>query len=534
MDMSLPKQHAAQEPREYRLLLDRLHNAPFDETGTAFVRRALSDGKILSQVDVRSLLRIADIARQHGLIEQALDVYERLHDRFPDCVDGWRQHLDLLRMLDDRRAMIAVQARAVQHLPEEMQKGPVQIPEADGGDHGEEDIISPFQSLRKEEEQIDLFMRIFRGREDAFARQWVNRQEEKQGYVPVRRPLQPSDIREHLSGHRTFGIYLLDRESRVYTGVIDVDLVGRLRDAKQAGKHQALIRRETLYLHKRIATLAAEAGFCCLAEVSGGKGYHFWFPVREPVPAAAMRAALQGLTCGLGEDVECFSLEIFPKQDRRTGKGFGNLVKLPLGIHRGTGKPSCFVMAADRSRTSQFDLLAGLKPTPAETILRSAGRYKNAPVVVHPRHAAWAEEYPELAGLESKCTMLAQVIATVRSARTLSMREEKILLSTIGHLPRARLLLHHLFAGLPEYNRALLDYKISRIRGSVLGCKRIHSLLEHGGDLPCTFKEKGYPHPLRHLAEFTENQEQKSEKIENLKDALTCLKTAIHQVERFM
>lgn len=367
-----------------------------------------------------------------------------------------------------------------------------------------------------------------------FARQWVSRKEEKQGYVPVRRPLQTVDVRDHLAGHRTYGIYLLDRENNVYTGVIDMDLVSRFRDQTMAMKHRAAIRRETIYLHKRISSLAREAGLCCLAEISGGKGYHFWFPVREPVSAAAMRKALQLLVGKLDDDVECFSLEIFPKQDRRTGKGFGNLVKLPLGIHRGTGKPSSFIMAADRERAGQFDLLAGLRPALPEAVLRLAAEKQDTPVLVHPRQAARAAEYPELAVLENKCAMLGQITATLRSAKELSLREEKILLGTLGHLPRARLLLHYLFAGLPEYNRALLDYKISRIRGTVLGCKRIHRLLERGGELPCIFEGNGYPHPLRHLDDFKKETEPKKEKVVNLQDALLCLKTAIRQVERFM
>jgi len=525
------------EANDYRLLLNRLHNASLDGTGTAFVRQALVEGKILADVDAQAMLQLAILARQHGLIDQTLAVYERIHHRFPECEDGWLQHLELLELLDDRKGVVRVLALTAKHVSPEMgrswqdrfcsESSAVDV-QTDG------DIIAPFQQLRKEEQQVNLFLEIFRGREDAFARQWVNRGEEKQGYVPVRRPLQPGDVREHLAGHRTYVIYLLDLVSRVQLGVLDVDLVPRLRDAAEAKKQRAVIRREALYLHKRIARLAHDAGLCCLAEVSGGKGDHFWFPVRKPVAAAAMRAALQGLVGKLDEDVESFSLEIFPKQDRRTGKGFGNLVKLPLGIHRGTGKPSSFVMAADRSRDSQFDLLAGLRITAPEIILRLADQQKNAQVVIHPRHAVWAEEYPELAQLENRCVMLGQIIATVRSAKMLSLREEKILFGTLGHLPRARLLLHHLFAALPEYNRPLLDYKISRIRGTVLGCKRIHRLLEHGGDLPCTFEGNDYPHPLRHLGDVVEETQPKSEKIENIRDALACLKTAIRQVERFM
>ncbi len=521
---------------EYGLLMDRLRNAPLDRAGEDFVRRGLGDGVVRAAPDAPTLLELAMIARQHGLIGRAREIYEHLHQRFPGNRQGWADHLELLDLLGERAALVRIAARARSHVPEECVRQWSSDPGTGSGavPAEERDILSPFRQLRREEEQVDMFMRIFRGREDAFARQWVDRGEGRQGYVPVRRPLQPGDIRDHLAGRRTYGIYLLDHESRVHVGVIDVDLVGRLRDARQSKKHRAAIRRESLYLHQRIPSLARKAGLCCLPEFSGGKGFHFWFPVREPVPAAVMRAALGQLVTGLDGDVECFNLEIFPKQDRRTGKGFGNLVKLPLGIHRSTGKPSSFVMARDTSRDSQFDLLAGLKPAAPKLVQELAGRGRNARVMVHPRHAKWAEEYPELAVLENRCAMLGQVMAALRSARELSVREEKILLGTLGHLPRAGLLLHHLFSRLPEYNRPLLDYKISRIRGTVLGCRRIHSLLERGGDLPCSFAGDGYPHPLRHIRGFDRDAEPRSEKVGNLRDAITSLKTAIRQVERFM
>ena len=113
------------------------------------------------------------------------------------------------------------------------------------------------------------------------------------------------------------------------------------------------------------------------------------------------------------------------------------------------------------------------------------------------------------------------------------MRAEKVLLGTIGHLERGRLLLHGLLARQPEYNRPLLDFRLSRIRGSVLGCKRIHQLLDQPGELPCVFTGSGYPHPLRHLpdqADATAPQEN----VQRLTDALLALNTAIVLVERFL
>ena len=125
-------------------------------------------------------------------------------------------------------------------------------------------------------------------------------------------------------------------------------------------------------------------------------------------------------------------------------------------------------------------------------------------------------------------------MATCRNAKALSIREEKIIFQTIGFLPRAKTLLHHLLSSLSEYNPHLVDFKLSRLRGTPLGCKRIHSLLHSTGDL-CAFKEKGaYAHPLLHLGPWEENGHAKAEKVENLSGALNQLKMAIAQTERFL
>ncbi|WP_456384936.1 CRISPR-associated primase-polymerase type A1 [Desulfolithobacter sp.] len=525
--------------KDYRLLLTRIEQAPLDAAGLEFVGQALDSANFLHQLGADELVRVAAIAQQHGLVQKSLELYDLCNTLFPDHVRAWEDHLATLAMLNDRERLIRTKARAKQALPGEAvdrltgSLASVLPREPEPDETGS--ITEPFENLRHQEENIALYMRLFRGRSDAFARQWADRNQERQGYVPVKRPMLPADILDHLSGKRTYGLYLLDHDAEVYTGVVDMDLVKSLRDRNEFKKQAREIRREAMYLHDRIENLAAEAGLCCIAEVSGGKGYHFWFPVDSPVPAGAMRRALQQVIGTLDRDVRSFTLEIFPKQDRLTGKGFGNLVKLPLGIHRGTGKPSWFVRAPDRTEQRQFEYLRSLKPAPAENILRLAKMHREKPVIVHPRHAAWAKEFPELALLDARCAMLARIMAVLRSDKVLTLREEKILLGTLGHLPRGRILLHHLFSRLPEYNRPLLDYKISRVRGTVLGCKRIHSLMEQGtGSLPCEFDGKGYAHPLRHLPGAGAGDEPRSERIENIRDALDNLKAAIRQVERFM
>ena len=531
-------QPAGKQDSDYTLLVRRIKKSPFDENGRAFVKECAANIKMREHLGDDELNSVALICQQHGLITWSLNILEWLNEHRPEYLPAWKFHLETLQMLGRNEDIVRVNAMAARSLPADRIGSWAMVHDKaeTSLNQSQNEVAEPFLNMRRDEENVRIFMRLFRGREDAFARQWSDKNREKQGYVPVRHELMPSDINDHLRGSKTYGIYLLNDESQVYTGVIDVDLIKPLRQAKKYKENAGNIRRESIYLHRRILELSREHKLTSIAEVSGGKGYHFWFPMAEPVDAAIMRKALLQLTAGLAGDVKCFQLEIFPKQDRISGKGFGNLVKLPMGIHRGSGKPSWFIRATDRERQSQFEYLRSITPSEPDALKKLAGTHKKAKMIVHPRHAKWAGEYPELATLSACCSMLGQIIALVRTGKTLSVREEKILLGTLAHLPRGRHLLHHLFSELPEYNRPLLDYRISKIRGTVLGCKRIHSLLEqHTSDLPCSFAIHGreYAHPLLHIENF-KGMEPKSEKVENLIDALLCLQTAMKQVERFI
>lgn len=535
---------------DYQLLLSTLEKQVLQTPVPQEVTELLAKREIWQSLEAEEACRWARIAQVAGLAEISLEVLEWVNRTHPHHEPAWLERIELLRLLERRPELVSVRAQAMIHCEAEKIRAVLRegsheapVPFAGGAPLGDTELGkdvagSPFLDLRREEEDLRLFMDLFQGREDAFARQWYEKEKDASGYIPVRRPMQPEDVKDHLRGKRTYGIYLLRRDSTARVGVIDIDLVQKYRSGQLSREENSGVKSEGKYLLKRLAELSAEASLPCIIEFSGGKGYHFWYPFENPVPAGVVRSALELLAAKVRRDVECFGLEVFPKQDQLSGKGLGNLVKLPLGIHRGTGKASYFLMAKDRSPESQMDFLRGIQRIGTAALETLARTESKARVLVHPRHEAWAGEYPELAILEAKCVMIAQILANCRGSRSLSVREEKILLGTIGHLPRAKHLLHHLFEQLPEYNRPLLDYKISRIRGTVIGCKRIHSLLEDGeGGLPCRFetKETNYWHPLLHLEdEKRYDDSPKSERVSNLQDAMENLSLALRQVKRFL
>lgn len=525
----------AQGP-DLRLVIARLEEGLIRDGDPGKVKMLLSREQVWRGAQAEECLRLARLAQMAGEVDTALQILEHLARSAPGNVGAWNELLDLIFLLGDRTRFAQALAAARSRIGEEAYR---RRAEAIGGWEAKAFdstvTASPFEDLLVRRQAMERYLRLFSGREDCFARQWANRAEGKSGYVPERRPFGPAELEEHLAGRKTYGIYLLQADARVRTAVVDMDLSPRFRTGKLSADDKRLVLRERQYLFARIKELSLQAGAAPLIEFSGGKGFHFWYFFDPAVEAAVARSFLETIRQALAGDISTFGLEVFPKQDSFSGKGLGNLVKLPLGIHRLTGKRSYFIDCADRSNEAQLGFLAGASLTDPARLAAVAASGRRAEVVAHPRLARWAEEFPELSQLEQSCPPLGQVIAVCQGRTSLSLREEKILFHTVGFLPRAKTLLHRLLREQPDYNPHMVDYKISRLRGTPLGCRRIHSLLGYAGDY-CRFEcAADYPHPLLHLGQGACAADcAKAEKVENLAGAIDGLKAAILQVERFL
>lgn len=144
-------------------------------------------------------------------------------------------------------------------------------------------------------------------------------QRENGTYYPVYEPLTPVILRHHLKGDLTVGTYLIRDEDKAKTLVLDFDSGdAALEEAK---KVQSVL----------IDDLGIPARSIGL-EFSGNKGYHLWIVASAPLPAAWFRRMGKAALTIAG-----VKAEVYPKQDSAQGR-LGNLVKLPHGVHRVTGK----------------------------------------------------------------------------------------------------------------------------------------------------------------------------------------------------
>ena len=190
------------------------------------------------------------------------------------------------------------------------------------------------------DENIEKYKTLFKGRTDIYAIRWEK--EGKSGYMPayevdwddykkykakggtfqtypykILKTLNDYVIKQHLLGKSTIGIYPLLEDNTSYFIAVDFDksnwrtTVRRLYDTCKTYKLPVYIERSR-----------------------SGNGAHLWIFFKDRYPAKQSREIMFQLLRYSGI-VSHFEKEpsfdrIFPNQDFHSGKGFGNLIALPL------------------------------------------------------------------------------------------------------------------------------------------------------------------------------------------------------------
>lgn len=231
----------------------------------------------------------------------------------------------------------------------------------------------PADELHPSDADLITFSSVFAGREGVYARQWAS-PTGKHGYTPVREPFTPSVARNHLLGAYTVGIYPVRMDGTVLFAAVDLDVAGYAlsRAGHVRGGVDALLGR-TQQMALRLVDAAASLDLPVYLESSGWKGRHVWLLFAAPVPAAAARRIGQALLERAGPMPPDVTAELFPKQSRVAEGGLGNLIKLPLGVHRVTGARGLFVDLQGRPMPDQLDVLRQLRRVTREQLAEALG-----------------------------------------------------------------------------------------------------------------------------------------------------------------
>lgn len=193
-------------------------------------------------------------------------------------------------------------------------------------------------------------------------------------------PMTLADFEAHLAGTKTMGHYLVEPEGNtckffafdldvrkpskhdapdLYLPVDDEGVYYNPRDAflDEAHPMAPALRTQLRILAEGLALrVSSQLGIAVAICESGGKGLHVYC-FTGAIPAETARTLAHGSLESWGafeptrgqnfwrhkHDYQDVEIETFPKQATVSEDGLGNLMKLPLGVHRVTGRRSRFL-----------------------------------------------------------------------------------------------------------------------------------------------------------------------------------------------
>lgn len=208
---------------------------------------------------------------------------------------------------------------------------------------GKTEVVAPkpIDSIQPVHIPALLLKDYFRGREDVYAKLWINNRTGKRGYSPVCKnewvrslcrkpaikcsecpnqqflPFDETAIRQHLEGRQIIGIYPMLKNESCHFLAIDFDKENWIEDIRA------------------IMATCREEGIPAVVERSrSGGGGHIWIFFSEEVPAILARklgSSLITKTMARRYQIDMKSYDrIFPNQDTIPKGGYGNLIALPF------------------------------------------------------------------------------------------------------------------------------------------------------------------------------------------------------------
>ena len=379
---------------------------------------------------------------------------------------------------------------------------------------------------------VECWLELFGMPEMTVYKQYIDRTG-RNGYRPASSPFNAKVLRDHWKGRHTLAVPVYDKNNHVRFGVVDLDVSRAVVDGCNAAELEAC-RVRLLDDARGLLQLAEKVGVHGLIEDSGYKGYHVWFFCHARLSAELVLRFLQELVRVAGDAPEGCHRELFPGSKARPADALHSRIKVPLGVHRVSGRRSVFVGADGHPFDHGTSLLA-LNNRNKAAALRGAverwAHYVQDHTEAHANQAGVTEKQNEgtapVAGtsgaytggvelLFEKCAVLGYLRQKAIESSQLNHAERCILRGVLEPMGAEGVeALHTILKHCKNYNRHQTDAFLSRGVLKPMGCRRIREILGAVADeigCTCHFKprKQDYAHPLRHLKTNAGNTPSKS------------------------
>lgn len=222
-----------------------------------------------------------------------------------------------------------------------------------------------------ENEKLNLFKSLFRGREDVFAIRWAKGS--KSGYMPAYY-YDPYMYRLHKMKGGTFKNY----KDKTYLPLTDQQFLKHFKGEQLIGVYPLLQNNTSWFIAadfdkenweeecRLLIDFCKGQGVPAYLERSrSGRGGHVWIFFDQPYPAIRSRKILitfleQAGIFSVFDKTSSFD-RLFPNQDFHSGKGMGNLIALPLYKPTLEEGNTCFINEQLNPYQDQFSFMSSIQ-----------------------------------------------------------------------------------------------------------------------------------------------------------------------------
>jgi len=475
--------------------------------------------------------RLAEIHRDNGNLEKSARKWKEVVELQPGVSNHYLSYGAILEEIKDYEKASKIYRKGLEKTGDAAFKSRLKAIEFVSGDFEEfEKVPRAEEDWIPTDSQVVRFMDFFSGREGVYARQWVSSTGES-GYTPIHEPFTLGVAKNHLMGNHTIGLYPLRMDNTVCFIAFDID-IAKFFLSKAITNKRLWERAENMAqaFACKMVDMGAAHQIPVYLEDSGFKGRHCWIFLETPIPARIARRFALLMVQQLGRPPSELQVESFPKQAFVEEGKLGNLIKIPLGIHRRTGRRALFIDAAGKAIPNQLGFLERIEKISKQKIYEFIQRFQISDEMKIPAQEQVSSEdlekekkakgslslpaVPDDYNLErdaefqyliSRCHVLRTIVEKINQDKELNSEERIVLTHSIGLLQHGPEAINLLLGRCVNVDASF--FLKSRLRGNPISCPKIRSRvpgITTRVECNCKFDPKTtlYPSPLLHVREM--------------------------------
>jgi hypothetical protein len=327
------------------------------------------------------------------------------------------------------------------------------------------------------DEGINLLLQLFFNRKDTFGIQHNDG-----SYHRINKEITRQIIYDHLKGKHTMGTYQLNKEEKVKWFCIDIDEHFTKDITIENMFEPSPQLKETI---NRLISRFKHFELPMSLEFSGRRGYHLWGFINQPIPAYIIQSVCEGIVNEAIEELhKSITIEIFPKQIHLTSQNsYGNLVKLPMGIHQVINQRSYFCDTEfkpyqdkqNKLLWAQIYHLENVKFIGPKDMEELSREFCNNEFSAPEQFSSYSNNDPELIekpieAIFKNCAKIKELWDKAVATNTLAYEEHRNIASIFAHIPDGDKAIHDFishckgYQGNGNYNESITQKHIENIR----------------------------------------------------------------------